>query len=127
MIARKVLILALLVVLVGLQSRLWLGEGSFAHVNTLQAKVSRKVAENSVKVQRNKILRAEIIELKRGLESIEEKARSEFGLIKEGETFFLLIEDDGSLKRAHVNVVAGADLPKVDMFGGLIDSVGYPL
>jgi cell division protein FtsB len=39
-------------------------------------------------------LRAEIIELKRGLESIEEKARSEFGLIKEGETFFLLIEDD---------------------------------
>jgi cell division protein FtsB len=79
---------------VGLQSRLWLGEGSFAHVNTLQAKVSRKVAENSVKVQRNKILRAEIIELKRGLESIEEKARSEFGLIKEGETFFLLIEDD---------------------------------
>jgi cell division protein FtsB len=56
--------------------------------------VSRKVAENGVKVQRNKILRAEIIELKRGLESIEEKARSEFGLIKEGETFFLLIEDD---------------------------------
>ena len=94
MIARKVLILALLVVLAGLQSRLWLGEGSVAHVNTLQAKVSRKVAENSVKVQRNKILRAEIIELKRGLESIEEKARSEFGLIKEGETFFLLIEDD---------------------------------
>ena len=94
MIARKVLILALLVVLAGLQSRLWLGEGSFAHVNTLQAKVSRKVAENSVKVQRNKILRAEIIELKRGLQSIEEKARSEFGLIKEGETFFLLIEDD---------------------------------
>ena len=94
MIARKILILALLVVLVGLQSRLWLGEGSFAHVNTLQAKVSRKVAENSVKVQRNKILRAEIIELKRGHESIEEKARSEFGLIKQGETFFLLIEDD---------------------------------
>lgn len=94
MIARKFLIFALLVVLVGLQSRLWLGEGSFAHVNTLQAKVSRKVAENGVKVQRNKILRAEIIELKRGLESIEEKARSEFGLIKEGETFFLLIEDD---------------------------------
>ena len=94
MIARKLLILALLVVLVGLPSRLWVGEGSFAHVNTLQAKVSRKVAENSVKVQRNKILRAEIIELKRGHESIEEKARSEFGLIKEGETFFLLIEDD---------------------------------
>ena len=94
MIARKVLIFALLVVLVGLQSRLWFGEGSFAHVNTLRAKVSRKVAENGVKVQRNKILRAEIIELKRGLESIEEKARSEFGLIKEGETFFLLIEDD---------------------------------
>ncbi len=94
MIARRVLIVALLAVLVGLQSRLWMGEGSFAHVNTLQAKVARKAAENGVKVQRNKILRAEIIELKSGLESIEEKARSEFGLIKEGETFFLLVEDD---------------------------------
>lgn len=94
MIVRRVVIAVLLVILAGLQSRLWIGEGSFAHVNTLQAKVSRKVSENGIKVQRNRILRAEIIELKSGLESIEEKARSEFGLIKEGETFFLLVEDD---------------------------------
>ncbi len=40
---------------------------------------------------RNRILRAEIAELKEGLESIEEKARSELGMIKEGETFFLLV------------------------------------
>jgi cell division protein FtsB len=94
MILRRIVIAVLLVILTGLQSRLWIGEGSFAHVNTLQAKVGRKVLENGVKVQRNKILRAEIIELKSGLESIEEKARSEFGLIKDGETFFLLVEDD---------------------------------
>ncbi|MFT4714083.1 MAG: cell division protein FtsB [Candidatus Azotimanducaceae bacterium] len=94
MIARRVVIAVLLVILTGLQFRLWVGEGSFAHVSTLLAKEGRKVLENGVKVQRNKILRAEIIELKSGLESIEEKARSEFGLIKEGETFFLLVEDD---------------------------------
>ena len=94
MMVRSVFIAVLLVILAGLQFRLWIGEGSFAHVNTLQAKVDRKVSENGIKVQRNRILRTEIIELKSGLESIEEKARSEFGLIKEGETFFLLVEDD---------------------------------
>ena len=94
MIAGRVVMAVLLVMLAGLQSRLWIGEGSFAHANTLQGQVTRKVADNSVKAQRNEILRAEIIELKSGLESIEEKARSEFGLIKEGETFFLLVDND---------------------------------
>ena len=95
MIARRIVMAVLLFMLIGLQTRLWMGEGSFAHANTLQAKVTRKVSENSVKARRNEILRAEIIELKSGLESIEEKARSEFGLIKEGETFFLLVDDQG--------------------------------
>jgi len=94
MIARRILIVVLVFLLAGLQSRLWLGEGSFAHANTLQDKVTRRVADNTIRAQRNKILRAEIIELKSGLESIEEKARSEFGLIKEGETFFLLVDDE---------------------------------
>ncbi|MEJ6591754.1 MAG: septum formation initiator family protein [SAR86 cluster bacterium] len=87
------LIAGLLLVIIAVQGRLWIGEGSLAQVNDLQARVAQVRVENSVREQRNRILRAEIIELKSGLESIEEKARSEFGLIKQGETFFLLVDE----------------------------------
>ena len=87
------LIAGLLLVIIAVQGRLWIGEGSLVQVNDLQARVAQVRVENSVREQRNRILRAEIIELKSGLESIEEKARSEFGLIKQGETFFLLVDE----------------------------------
>jgi cell division protein FtsB len=90
------LIAGLVLIVLFLQGRLWVGEGSLAQVSGLQVRVERENAENSVKEQRNRVLRAEIVELKSGLESIEEKARSEFGLIKEGETFFLLVDESKS-------------------------------
>ncbi|MCB1644692.1 MAG: septum formation initiator family protein [Pseudomonadales bacterium] len=86
----------LVLIVLGLQTRLWVGEGSFAHVDGLQQQVERERTENAIKEQRNRVLRAEILELKNGLDAIEEKARSEFSLIKEGETFFLLVEDEPS-------------------------------
>jgi cell division protein FtsB len=91
---RRTLIVILLLMLIGLQSRLWLGPGSFAHVNGLQKKMAQADATNTTKEERNKILRKEIRDLKDGLETVEEKARSELGLIKENETFFLLVEKD---------------------------------
>jgi len=51
------------------------------------------VASNEVKSARNRLLRAEIIDLRQGLEAVEERARTEFGLIKEDETFILLLDD----------------------------------
>ena len=77
----------------GLQYRLWVGQGSFAHVNDLLSKVELRSAENEVRRQRNDILKAEILDLKEGLAAVEDIARSELGLIKKGETFFLLVED----------------------------------
>jgi len=87
------LIAGLALVVIALQFRLWVGEGSLAQVNSLQTRVAQMRVENGIREQRNRILRAETIELKSGLESIEEKARSEFGLIKQGETFFLLVDE----------------------------------
>ena len=89
---RRAVLVTLAVVVLVLQSRIWFGEGSLAHVDALSDRVERGLAANESKVQRNKILRAEIIDLKSGLASIEEKARSELGLIKKGETFVLLVE-----------------------------------
>jgi cell division protein FtsB len=92
----RCLIAGLVLIVLFLQGRLWIGEGSLAQVSGLQVRVERESAENSIKEQRNRVLRAEIFELKSGLESIEEKARSELGLIKEGETFFLLVDESKS-------------------------------
>jgi cell division protein FtsB len=89
---RRVFIAVLGFVVLGLQVRLWIGEGSLAHVNALKERVETQALANESKVQRNKVLRAEIKDLKNGFDAIEEKARSEFGMIKEGETFFLLVE-----------------------------------
>lgn len=89
----RIMIFALLLTFSGLQYRLWVGQGSFAHVNDLRGQVDLRAAENDARRQRNDILKAETLDLKQGLEAVEDIARSELGLIKKGETFFLLVED----------------------------------
>ena len=89
----RIFLAALLLTFSGLQYRLWVGQGSFAHVNDLRSEVELRSAENEVRRQRNDILKAEILDLKEGLAAVEDLARSELGLIKKGETFFLLVED----------------------------------
>jgi cell division protein FtsB len=89
----RVILLVLFLMAVGLQTRLWIGESSLAHVDGLGSQVALQAAENNRKRLRNEILKAEIMDLRNGLDAIEEKARSELGLVKEGETFFLLVEE----------------------------------
>lgn len=91
--AYRIFLVTLLLIFTGLQYRLWIGQGSFAHVNDLRAVVGQRTAANEVRRQRNDILKAEILDLKQGLAAVEDIARSELGLIKKGETFFLLVED----------------------------------
>lgn len=75
-----------------LQYRLWVGEGSFAEVHELRQATARQEQENQALRQRNRALEAEVRDLRTGLEAIEERARSELGMIKEGETFFQVVE-----------------------------------
>ena len=89
----RILVVLLLLVISGLQTRLWTGQGSFADVHRLEKKVSLSSAENDSRRGRNAVLKAEILDLKQGLEAVEDIARSELGLIKKGEVFFLLVED----------------------------------
>ncbi|MBT4160575.1 MAG: cell division protein FtsB [Gammaproteobacteria bacterium] len=89
----RTFIVVLILALGGLQTRLWVGQGSFAHVNGLRVQVEQRTAENEGRRQRNEILKAEILDLKQGLDAVEDIARSELGLIKKGETFFLLVEE----------------------------------
>lgn len=86
------LFVTLVVVLAGLQYRLWVGEGSLAQVNELQQQIADQQGENERLLERNRILEAEVIELKKGMETVEERARHELGMVKEGETLYQLAE-----------------------------------
>ena len=86
------LFLVLFLLLYGLQYRLWVGNGSFAQVKELTQKISDHHAENELLLERNLLLYAEVLELKKGTETVEEKARHELGMIKEGETLYQLAQ-----------------------------------
>ena len=86
-------IVLLLVVLLGwLQYRLWFGNGGQREVATLQAEVARQQAENARLEQRNDALAAEVQDLKSGEAAVEERARSELGMIRPGETFYRVVD-----------------------------------
>lgn len=72
-----------------LQGRLWVGEGSIAEMVTLQDKLERLQLENERFYRRNNLLAREVVELQQGLETVEEQARQELGMIRRDETFFL--------------------------------------
>lgn len=91
---RRGIIALLMMLLAGLQYRLWVGESSFAHVDGLSTQVETLSTSNQTKQRRNDVLKAEIIELKNGFDAVEEKARTEWGLVKADETFYLLVDKD---------------------------------
>jgi cell division protein FtsB len=91
----KWLALALGALLVLLQFRLWVGDGSVAEVWGLRQQVEAQRSENAILRERNRALEAEVVDLKTGLAAIEERARSELGMIKDGETFFQVVKRPG--------------------------------
>lgn len=82
-------LLVLCVFIVGLQYRLWVGDGSIAHLVKLKRDIDVQQQEVDSLTEKNRVLLAEVIALKRGNDMIEEKARTQLGMIKEGETFFM--------------------------------------
>ncbi len=87
------LVWLLVLLLVLLQYRLWVGDGSLAEVWDLYRRVEAQKQENQRLRERNQALEAEVQDLKQGLEAIEERAREELGMIKDGEIFYQVIED----------------------------------
>lgn len=84
--------IVLLLLLLGLQYRLWVGPGSWADVAALSRSIDTQRQQNDRLVGRNQLLEGEVRSLKSGLDAIEERARSELGMVKNGETFYLTVE-----------------------------------
>ncbi|MCU7919797.1 MAG: cell division protein FtsB [Candidatus Thiodiazotropha sp. (ex Epidulcina cf. delphinae)] len=87
----RIVIAILIVLLLFLQYRLWVGEGSLAEVNNLEQEIKQLKQELVGLRERNSALQAEVEDLRSGQAAIEERARSELGMIKEGEIFYQVI------------------------------------
>ncbi|WP_133477410.1 cell division protein FtsB [Cognatilysobacter segetis] len=90
-----VLIGLLAAMLLGLQARLWRGEGGRDAVDELQRQVDAQAHENGGLRQRNDALAAEVQDLKSGEAAVEDRARSELGMIRPGEVFYRVIDNPG--------------------------------
>jgi cell division protein FtsB len=91
----KWLALALLALLVLSQYRLWFAdEGSLAELYRLQREIERQEAQNASLAARNAQLEQEVLELQQGLETVEERARQDLGMIREGETYYQVVDGE---------------------------------
>jgi cell division protein FtsB len=102
--------LILVVLLLLLQYPLWLGKGSWSKVWDLHRQVEEQQQANQQAQMRNAVMDAEVRDLKQGTAAIEERARSELGMIKRDEVFFQVLEDPavqkpGKLASRHGSVL----------------------
>ena len=86
------LLLLLLMLLLYLQYQLWIGDGSLQDVWELHKEVELQRQENIELRERNAALEAEVTDLQQGLDAIEEHAREDLGMVKEGETFYQVVK-----------------------------------
>ena len=70
-----------------LHAQFWLGRGSLPQVAAMQQKIEAQKAANAQVRQANERLASEVHDLKEGLDMVEEKARSELGMVKQGEVY----------------------------------------
>ncbi|MCB1975277.1 MAG: cell division protein FtsB [Nitrospirota bacterium] len=83
----RLLLVVLLALLAALQAQLWLGRGSIPRVAAMQNQLNTQKTANAQANEANERLASEVHDLKEGLDMVEEKARSELGMVKQGEIY----------------------------------------
>ena len=94
----KLVTLALIALIALLQHPLWLGKGSWLRVWEVDRQMQAQRETNQKLALRNSALDAEVRDLKQGLDAIEERARSELGMIKRDEIFFQILDERPTAK-----------------------------
>lgn len=84
----------LLILLGGLQYRLWFAPGSLAEQHRLELQVQQQTEVNRKLRERNAVVEREVLELQTGTRGVEQRAREQLGLIREGETFYLVVDKE---------------------------------
>lgn len=96
----RLLLLILIALTVAIQYALWWGKGGWLRVQELQQQVAVQQETNSALEARNNALLAEVHDLKSGTAAVEERARTELGLIREGEVFVEMLAPGQSVPQA---------------------------
>ena len=86
------LLLTLLILLGIMQYRLWFADGSFAEKHRLELQIEEQTRINAELEARNAVLEREVLELQTGKKGVEQRAREQLGLVREGETFYQIID-----------------------------------
>ena len=97
----KALTLIFVILIALLQYPLWLGKGSWLRVWDLNRQIAEQQEINNGLKARNDTLDAEVLDLKSGRAAIEERARSELGMIKQDEVFYQVINQPQSMPSAN--------------------------
>ncbi|MDD5462065.1 MAG: cell division protein FtsB [Methylococcales bacterium] len=88
----KILLSIITVLIILLQYRLWYGDGGIKEIQAYQQRLDDLNVQVEENRERNEALYAEVKDLRKGQEALEERARDELGMIRKGETFFQVIE-----------------------------------
>ena len=89
----KLLIALLIVIVAGMQYRAWFSDDGYFAATALAERLERQQRRAELQRQRNRILAAEVLALKKGHAALEARARADLGMIREGETFYILAEE----------------------------------
>lgn len=95
----RLLFYGMVILLLLLQYPLWFGNGGIFTIRALKNEIAAQREENARLKERNQALAAEVVDLKQGLEAVEERARAELGMIRKGETFYQVIEPSADGKK----------------------------
>ncbi|WP_160241248.1 septum formation initiator family protein [Acinetobacter indicus] len=106
----KVLLGLVIVLIAGFQYLYWFGEGGYREHQELTQKIQQQTELNNELKERNRVLAAEVYDLKNGVEAIEEHARLDLGLIKPHETFVQMSTISTQYKPIYINPNAQVDL-----------------
>ncbi|MGP1630719.1 MAG: septum formation initiator family protein [Giesbergeria sp.] len=83
----RIVTVVLLLLLAAVQGQLWLGRGSIPRVASMQQQLRTQNMANAAAAEANQRLASEVQDLREGLDMVEEKARSELGMVKPDEIF----------------------------------------
>ena len=86
------IIIILILALIGLQYKLWLGDGGIFQWVNLEKKLTVQTNENDKLAARNRAIEADIIELQSGDQALEEQARYELGMVKNDEIYYQFVD-----------------------------------
>ena len=109
-VASKVLLGLAIILIAGFQYLFWFGEGGYHDHQKLAQKIQQQTEINTELKERNRVLAAEVYDLKNGIEAIEEHARLDLGLVKPNETFVQMSMIGTQYKPIYIDPNAKIDL-----------------